>query len=157
VRDELSARSPTPIPVEGPGSVAYVIAAYNELRPLRLGDEDVYVFGVEIGYRGGCAPGRFCQPRQGLAYDVAACFFVRRERAGQPSYDFACLDGPDFRIDRAPPRVPTQATAFVAVRALSGDPFGQGLVYAGGYDCNGVRSDGTAWLATFPLTALVRP
>jgi hypothetical protein len=157
VRAELNARSATPIPASGDGSVRYVISAYNEFRPMRLGTEEAHVFGVEVGYANRCPAGRFCQPLlTPNAFDVSACFFVRRVQSGNPEFDFHCLDGPEFRVRASPPRPATQGTAFVAVRTLATSPLAPNLVYVGGHDCNSVPSNNTAWIATFPVASIVR-
>lgn len=131
-------------------SVGYVIGAYNELLPVDLGGA-AHVFGVEWSWRPQCIAGRTCS--QG-PWDDAACFFVRRESASGPAYTFHCLDGPDFRRTGTNSRPIRNAQAFVAIRTLQPSPFESNTLLAGGYDCNSVSSEGTAWIARFSSTPL---
>jgi hypothetical protein len=94
----LLARQSTPVPTSGPGSINYVIAAYNEFRTISLDGADRQVFGIEHAYRDHCPPTRTCGPTGfgAAAYDAAAVFAVRTDTGGNPSYALRTLTGPDF-------------------------------------------------------------
>jgi hypothetical protein len=126
------------------GSIAYVIAAYNNFATIRFGAVVRQAFGVEWKYAGTCPATRTCQP---TGFDAAACFVLRTDRGSAPTYDFRCLAGPDFTPVRS-------GQAFVSVRTIAPSPFGDGRVYYGGYDCNFYPADGTAWIASSSRRAL---
>ena len=147
IRAMLAAQG-TPVPTSGRGSVAYVIAAYNNFEPITVGGADEHTFGFEWGYQGACPPTRHCGPKAlgAVTFDAAACFGVRADQGRAPTYGLHCLSGRDF--------MPTATTspiragqAFVSIRSIEPSPFGDGLIYYGGYDCNFFPADGTAWVA----------
>jgi hypothetical protein len=141
----------TAVPATGPGSIGYVIAAYNNFETIRADGADRQVFGLEWSYRGGCAPSRICAPS---GFDAAACFAVRTDRGSRPGYLVRCLGGPRFTasaLQRSPVRA---GQAFVSIRTIKRSPFGDGRLYYGGYDCNFHPADGAAWVGASTLGAL---
>jgi hypothetical protein len=147
------------VPAAGPGSVGYVIAAYNKLTAIDTADGVRQAFGFEWGYQASsCPAARTCGPVAfgGYAYDAAACFAIRTDGPA-PQYALRCLSGPDFTpakpgsLGHGDPIRAGQA--FVSIRSITLSPFGDGRVYFSGYDCNFYPADGTAWIASSPLSA----
>jgi hypothetical protein len=147
------------VPASGPGSVGYVIAAYNNITTIDTALGAQQVFGFEWGYRGSCPAARTCGPVAfgSYAYDAAACFAVRTDDGPAPGYALRCLAGPDFTpagpgsLGQGSPIRAGQA--FVSIRSITISPFGDGRIYFSGYDCNFYPADGTAWIASSPLSA----
>jgi hypothetical protein len=159
LRQELQSMYGITVPATGFGSIAYTIAAYNEFLKLQTDRGQAQLFGVEWGYAGGssarpsCPAGRGCAERManGYEWDNAACIFARSEEAGGPAFSFGCLEGPAFATTpgtRSPVR---HGDAFVAARTIRPSPFAAGSLFVGGYDCNYVPADGTAWIAEVSL------
>lgn len=65
-----------------------------------------------------------------------------------------CLGGPQFTPSHKVTNPIRSGQAFVSIRTTQLSPFGDGLLYYGGYDCNFYPADGTAWIATSTLSAL---
>ncbi len=99
----MLAASGTTVPARGPGSVGYVIAAYNNFTPLHGGSRARQVFGFEWGYVGSCPSTRSCGPTafHAITYDSAACFAIRNDHGSSPTFDLRCLRG---RTSRRPQR-----------------------------------------------------
>jgi hypothetical protein len=156
IRSMLAAQG-TNVPATGKGAVAYVIAAYNDFQTVRLGGTDRQVFGFEWAYAGGCPSTRACGPTAfgGATFDAAACFAVRTDHGGAVSYTPRCLGGPDF----APTGVTTPpiraGQAYVSIRTIAPSPFRDARLYYGGYDCNFFPADGTGWIASSSVRAVV--
>jgi hypothetical protein len=148
------------VPASGPGSVGYVIAAYNNFTSISTPDGPRQAFGFEWGYRGSCPAARTCGPDSfGLyTYDAAACFAIRADNGPAPGYALRCLGGADFTparpgsLGHGQPVRPDQA--FVSIRSITLSPFGDDRVYFSGYDCNFYPADGTAWIASSALSAV---
>ena len=147
----------THVPAIGPGSIGYVIAAYNNFETVTVDGAERQLFGFEWAYRGGvCAPGRKCGPTAlgGATYDAAACFGVRADRDSVPSYSLRCIVGPDFAPSGAAGKPIRSGQAFVSIRTITPSPFGDDRIYFGGYDCNFYPADGTAWIGSAASSAL---
>ncbi len=130
------------LPAEGPGSVGYVIPAYNEL--VEMG-EGLHMTGVEWNYRQlACPPDRTCQPQR--TFDAAACVLRRQVDAGEPVWEMACLGGDATPGGEVEDPV-EQGQAFVAVRVLRPAPWDPEELWLVGYDANFVPALGTGWLA----------
>ncbi len=145
------------VPATGPGSIGYVIVAYNNFETVTVEGAERQLFGFEWAYRGGeCAPGRQCGPTAlgGATYDAAACFGVRTDSGLAPSYVLRCLDGPTFTPSGRTVKPIRSGQAFVSVRTITPSPFGDGRIYFGGYDCNFFPADGTAWIGSASFSAL---
>jgi hypothetical protein len=140
----------TPVPATGAGSVHYVIAAYNNFATIKLGAASRQLFGLEWNYTGACPSTRACQPSK--LFDAAACFAVRADRRPAPTYNLRCLSGSQLTPRGAVTTPVRSGQALVSIRTIARSPFGDGRVYFGGYDCNFVPADGTAWIATSPGT-----
>lgn len=146
----------TPVPAAGRGSVAYVIAAYNNFAPVKLGGTDRQAFGFEWAYGGSCPPARICGPTAfgAAVFDAAACFAVRTDTGGPSTYALRCLSGPDFTPSATPGNPIRSGQALVSVRTIAPSPFGDGRLYYGGYDCNFYPADGTAWIGASTLALI---
>jgi hypothetical protein len=147
----LLAASGTTVPTAGPGSIGYVIAAYNNFESVRIGGMTRQLFGIEHSYVGGCPPTRRCGPNAfGITtFDSAACFGVRSDSGtGAPSYVVRCLTGPSFTPSATPSDPIRTGQAFVAIRSITPSPFAPGRIYYAGYDCNFDTADGTAWVGS---------
>jgi hypothetical protein len=148
----MLAASGTPVPSRGPGSIDYVIAAYNNFETIDVGGVDRQFFGIEHAYLGGCPPTRRCGPTafKSATFDAAACFALRTDPGGTaaPSYVLRCLSGPGFTPERDPGKPITTGQAFVSIRTIVPSPFGDDRIYYGGYDCNFYPADGTAWVGS---------
>jgi hypothetical protein len=147
----MLAATGTKVPTAGRGSIKYVIAAYNNFEPIRVGGIPRQAFGIEWHYTGGCPASRRCTPS---GWNAAACLAIRTDRGRSPVYVLRCLSGPQFIPS---PQVTTpvrSGQAFVSIRTIARSPFVDGRLYYGGYDCNFYPADGTAWIASSPTTAL---
>ena len=148
------------VPASGSGSVGYVIAAYNNFTTIDTPDGPRQAFGFEWGYQGSCPAVRTCGPAAfgNYAFDAAACFAIRDGNGPASGYALRCLSGPDFKPARPGSLgkgMPIQSgQAFVSIRSITLSPFGNDRVYFGGYDCNFYPADGTAWIASSPLSAV---
>ena len=142
------------VPATGRGSVNYVIAAYNNFETVSTGGVTRQLFGIEWGYDQACPTTRICAPS---GFDAAACFGVRTDQAGSPSYILRCLSGPQFQPTRKQPSPVRSGQAFVSVRTIKLSPFGDGRVYYGGYDNDFSPADGAAWIASSTMSALRLP
>jgi hypothetical protein len=145
IRRMLAAQG-TPVPASGLRSVHYVIAAYNNFATIKLGADRRQLFGLEWNYTGACPAARRCQPSK--LFDAAACFAVRAEHRPSPTYELHCLSGSRLMSRGAITTPVRSGQAFVSIRTIAPSPFGDGQIYFGGYDCNFVPADGTAWIAT---------
>ena len=148
----------TVVPAIGPGSIGYLIAAYNDFETVTLDGAERQLFGFEWGYLGSCPGDRTCGPTafDTVTFDAAACFAVRTDSGTAPAYELRCLSGRDFTPSGAVSEPIRSGQAFVSVRTIKPSPFGDGRLYFGGYDCNFHPADGTAWIATSAATA-IRP
>jgi hypothetical protein len=148
----MLASSGTTAPPAGPGSIGYVIAAYNNFEPITDHSTTRYAFGLEWHYRGACPTSRKCTPS---GWDAAACPSVRSDQGHVPDYVLRCLGGHQF-VPAATVGTPVRSgQAFVSVRTIEPSPFGDSRIYYGGYDCNFYPADGTAWIASSTLAALL--
>ena len=95
---QMLATQGTVIPATGRGSIAYVIAAYNngDFQTMRIGGVDRQVFGFEWGYQGACPTTQKCGPiASGVVhFNANACFAVRTDQGQSPTYTLRCLSGP---------------------------------------------------------------
>jgi hypothetical protein len=147
----------TMVPPSGPGSIGYVIAAYNNFTTIDTGGVDSQAFGFAWAYRGGCPPSRMCgttSANGASTLDAAACFGVRTEHGPSPTYAVRCLSGPSFTPPGKVGNPVRSGQAFVSIRTIEPSPFADGKLYYGGYDCNYRPADGTAWIGTSTLSAL---
>jgi hypothetical protein len=153
---QMLATQRTTTPAAGPGAIASVIAAYNSFATVKLGGTDRQAFGFEWGYRESCPPTRTCGPTAFgvVKFDAAACFAVRSDEGGQPSYGMHCLGGPSLTPSTSPSPPIRSGQAFVSIRTIAPSPFSDGRLYYGGYDCNFYPADGTAWIATSTLASV---
>jgi hypothetical protein len=156
IRSMLAAQG-TNVPATGTGSIGYVIAAYNDFQTVRIDGRDRQVFGFEWAYAGRCPSTRTCGPTAfgGATFDAAACFAVRTDRGDTPSYVPRCLGGPDFAATGVTTPPIHAGQAYVSIRTIEPSPFRDARLYYGGYDCNFFPADGTAWIASSSLRAVV--
>lgn len=154
----MLAASGTPVPADGPGSIDYVIAAYNNFETVDVGGVARQFFGIEHAYLGGCPPTRRCGPTAFTlaTFDSAACFAVRTDLGGTtpPTYTMRCLSGPAFTPSAQPGKPISTGQAFVSIRTIVPSPFGDNRIYYGGYDCNFYPADGTAWVGSSTVAAV---
>jgi hypothetical protein len=158
IRHMLAARG-TVIPATGRGSIAYVIAAYNngDFQTIRAGGADHQLFGFEWGYQGTCPATQKCGPvASGIVhFNAAACFAIRSAQASAPpTYSLRCLGGPTLTPSTRVSKPIRSGQAFVSIRSIVPSPFSDGRIYYGGYDCNFYPADGTAWVASSSLGAV---
>ena len=157
IRQMLAAQGTT-VPVAGRGSIAYVIAAYNngDFQTITAGGVQDQVFGFEWGYQGGCPASQKCGPvASGIVhFNSAACFAIRSNQTQLPAYSLRCLSGPTLTASSQVSKPIRSGQAFVSIRSILPSPFAHGKVYYGGYDCNFYPADGTAWVATSTLASL---
>jgi hypothetical protein len=150
----------TTIPPAGRGSIAYVIAAYNngDFQTMRVGSADRQVFGFEWGYQGVCPTTQKCGPiASGVVhFNASACFAVRTDQGQAPAYALRCLSGPTVNPSAQVSKPIRSGQAFVSIRSIVPSPFADGRIYYAGYDCNFYPADGTAWVAISPLHSLSR-
>ena len=144
----------TVIPATGRGSIAYVIAAYNngDFESMRIGGVDRQVFGFEWGYQGVCPSTQKCGPiASGVVhFNASACFAVRTDQGQSPTYTLRCLSGPSVTPSATVSKPIRSGQAFVSIRTIVPSPFSGDQIYYAGYDCNFYPADGTAWVATSP-------
>jgi hypothetical protein len=149
---QMLATQGTVIPATGRGSIAYVIAAYNngDFQTMTVGGADRQVFGLEWGYQGVCPTTQRCGPiASGVVhFNASACFALRTDRGRSPDYTLRCLSGPTMNPSAQVSKPIRSGQAFVSIRSIVPSPFAGGQVYYGGYDCNFSPADGTAWVAT---------
>ena len=149
---QMLATQGTVIPATGRGSIAYVIAAYNngDFQSMRIGGVDRQVFGFEWGYQGVCPATQKCGPiASGVVhFNASACFAVRTDQGQSPTYTLRCLSGPTVNPSAQVSKPIRSGQAFVSIRSIVPSPFADGRIYYGGYDCNFYPADGTAWVAT---------
>jgi hypothetical protein len=153
---QMLASQGTAVPTAGSGSIAYVIAAYNHFATIKVGGDERQAFGFEWGYQGACPPTRTCGPTAFgvVTFDAAACFAVRTDTGGRPTYVPHCLSGPGFAPSGRTGSPIRSGQALVSIRTIEPSPFGDGRLYYGGYDCNFYPADGTAWIATSALSSI---
>ncbi len=155
---QMLATHGTSIPAAGRGSIAYVIAAYNngDFQTATIRGVDRQVFGLEWGYQGICPTTQRCGPiASGLVhFNADACFAIRTEKGQSQSYTLRCLKGPTVTPSAQVSKPILSGQAFVSIRSMVPSPFPGGQMYYGGYDCNFYPADGTAWVATTTLSAL---
>lgn len=160
IRQMLAAQGTT-IPTAGRGSIAYVIAAYNndDFQTVRAGGVARQLFGFEWGYQGVCPATQRCGPiASGIVhFNSAACFAIRTDRTTSPSYALRCLSGATLTPSARVSRPIRSGQAFVSIRSIVPSPFVEGQLYYGGYDCNFYPADGTAWVAASALSSLRLP
>ncbi len=149
---QMLATQGTVIPATGRGSIAYVIAAYNngDFQTMRIGGVDRQVFGFEWGYQGACPATQKCGPiASGVVhFDASACFAVRTDQGQSPTYTLRCLSGPTVNPSAQVSKPIRSGQAFVSIRSIVPSPYADSQIYYGGYDCNFYPADGTAWVAT---------
>jgi hypothetical protein len=157
IRRMLAAQGTT-IPATGRGSIAYVIAAYNngDFQTITSGGISDRVFGFEWGYQGACPAQQKCGPiASGIVhFNAAACFAIRSDQTHTPTYSLRCLSGPTLTPSSRVSNPIRSGQAFVSIRSILPSPFADGRVYYGGYDCNFFPADGTAWVASSTLRSL---
>jgi hypothetical protein len=157
IRQMLAAQGTT-VPVTGRGSIAYVIAAYNngDFQTITAGGVRDQVFGFEWGYQGVCPASQKCGPiASGIVhFNAAACFAIRSNQTQTPAYSLRCLNGPTLTATSRVSKPIRSGQAFVSIRSILPSPFADGKVYYGGYDCNFYPADGTAWVASSTLASL---
>jgi len=144
------------VPATGRGSIAYVIAAYNNFETVSVDSVARQLFGFEWGYDAACPSTRRCGPTAfgAVTYDAAACFGVRTDAKTSPAFTLRCLSGPGLQPSgRVTPPI-RSGQALVSIRTIKASPFDDGRLYYGGYDCNFFPADGTAWSASATLRAL---
>jgi hypothetical protein len=158
---EMLATQGTIVPVAGRGSIAYVIAAYNngDFQSVRVGGADRQVFGFEWGYQGTCPPTQRCGPvASGIVhFNSGACFASRTDQTPSPTYTLRCLSGPTLTPSARVSKLIRSGQAFVSIRSIVPSPYDDGQLYYGGYDCNFYPADGTAWVASSALRSLYPP
>ena len=147
----LLATEGTTVPATGTGSIDYVIAAYNNFETMNIDGSTRQLFGLEFGFSGGCPKTQICAPS---GFDASACFGVRTDSGGVPSYVLRCLSGPQFKPSEEQPSPVRSGQAFVSIRTIKASPFGDGRIYYGGYDNDFHPADGAAWIASSTSTAL---
>ena len=157
IRQMLASRG-TIIPATGRGSIAYVIAAYNnaDFQTMNIGGVNRQVFGFEWGYQGVCPATQPCGPiASGVVhFNASACFAVRTDQGQSPTYTLRCLSGPTMEPSARVSKPVRSGQAFVSIRSIVPSPFADGRIYYGGYDCNFYPADGTAWVATSTISSL---
>ncbi len=158
---QMLATQGTIIPTTGRGSIAYVIAAYNngDFQSMRIGGVDRQVFGFEWGYHGVCPTTQKCGPiASGVVhFNASACFAVRTGQSQSPTYALRCLSGPTVKPSAPVSKPIRSGQAFVSIRSIVPSPFAEGQIFYGGYDCNFYPADGTAWVATSLRNSLHLP
>ncbi len=149
---QMLATQGTVIPASGRGSIAYVIAAYNngDFQTVTIGGVEGQVFGFEWGYQGVCPGTQKCGPiASGVVhFNASACFAIRTEQSQSPTYSLRCLSGPTVNPSVRVSKPIRSGQAFVSIRSIVPSPFAGGQLYYGGYDCNFYPASGTAWVAT---------
>jgi hypothetical protein len=155
---QMLATQGTIIPPTGRGSIAYVIAAYNnaDFQTIKIGGVNRQVFGFEWGYQGVCPATQKCGPIASdvVHFNASACFAARTDNGQSPTYKLRCLTGPTVNPSPQVSMPIRSGQAFVSIRSIVPSPFADGRIYYGGYDCNFYPADGTAWVATSMLSSL---
>jgi hypothetical protein len=155
---QMLATQGTIIPATGRGSIAYVIAAYNnsDFETIKIGGVNRQLFGFEWGYQGVCPATQKCGPIASsvVHFNASACFAARTDRGQSPTYTLRCLYGPTVSPSPQVSMPIRSGQAFVSIRSIVPSPFADGRVYYGGYDCNFYPADGTAWVATSTVSSL---
>ena len=155
---QMLATQGTIIPSTGRGSIAYVIAAYNnaDFQTIKIEGINRQVFGFEWGYQGVCPATQKCGPiASGVVhFNASACFAARTDIGQSPTYTLRCLSGPTVSPSPQVSMPIRSGQAFVSIRSIVPSPFADGRIYYGGYDCNFYPADGTAWIATSVLSSL---
>jgi hypothetical protein len=141
----------TTIPASGPGSIDYVIAAYNNFETMTIDGSTRQLFGLEFRFSGSCPATQICAPS---GFDASACFAIRSNSGGTPSFVLRCLSGPQFKPSKKQPSPVGSGQAFVSIRTIKPSPFGDGRIYYGGYDNDFHPADGAAWIASSTSAAL---
>ena len=141
----------TTVPATGPGSIDYVIAAYNNFETMEINGSTRQFFGLEFGFSGSCPRSQICAPS---GFDSSACFAVRTDSGGSPNYVLRCLSGPQFKPSRKQPSPVRSGQAFVSIRTIKPSPFGDERIYYGGYDNDFHPADGAAWIASSTSVSL---
>ncbi len=157
IRQMLAAQGAI-IPASGRGSIAYVIAAYNngDFQTMKIGGVDRQMFGFEWGYQGVCPAKQKCGPiASGVVhFNASACFAIRTDQRTSPTYSLRCLGGPTLSPSAKVSKPIRSGQAFVSIRSILPSPFSGGQIFYGGYDCNFYPADGTAWVASSALSSL---
>jgi len=155
---QMLATQGTIIPATGRGSIAYVIAAYNnaDFQTIKVGGVNRQVFGFEWGYQGVCPSPQKCGPIASsvVHFNASACFAIRTDQGQSPTYTLRCLSGPTLSPSPQVSMPIRSGQAFVSIRSIVPSPFADGRIYYAGYDCNFYPADGTAWVATSMLSSL---
>jgi hypothetical protein len=141
----------TTVSASGPGSIDYVIAAYNNFETITINGSTRQLFGLEFRFSGSCPATQICAPS---GFDASACFAVRTDAGGSPSFVLRCLSGPQFKPSKAQPSPVRSGQAFVSIRTIEPSPFGDARIYFGGYDNDFHPADGAAWIASSTSAAL---
>ena len=141
----------TTVPASGPGSIDYVIAAYNNFETMTIDGSVRQMFGLEFRFSGGCPATQICAPS---GFDASACFAIRTDSGGVPNFVLRCLTGPQFQPSKNQPSPVRSGQAFVSIRTIKPSPFGDGRIYYGGYDNDFHPADGAAWIASSTSSAL---
>jgi hypothetical protein len=157
IRQMLATQGAT-IPATGRGSIAYVIAAYNnaDFQTMKVGGLYRQLFGFEWGYQGVCPTTQTCGPvaSNAVHFNSSACFAIRTDQRISPTYSLRCLNGPTLTPSAAVSNPIRSGQAFVSIRSILPSPFSGDQIYYGGYDCNFYPADGTAWVASSTLSSL---
>jgi hypothetical protein len=155
---QMLATQGTVLPATGRGSLAYVIAAYNngDFETVRIGGVERQVFGFEWGYQGVCPRTERCGPiASGVVhFNASACFAIRTDEGQAPTYALHCLRGATMQPSARVSKPIRSGQAFVSIRSIVLSTFTRNQVYFGGYDCNFYPANGTAWVASSTLNAL---
>ena len=155
---QMLATQGTTIPATGRGSIAYVIAAYNDgdFQTMKIGGVDRQLFGFEWGYQRVCPMKQKCGPiASGVVhFNASACFAIRTDQGQSSSYSLRCLSGSTLTPSATVSKPIRSGQAFVSIRSIQSSPFAGGRIYYGGYDCNFYPADGTAWVALSSLSSL---
>jgi hypothetical protein len=141
----------TTVPASGPGSIDYVIAAYNNFETMTIDGSTRQLFGLEFRFSGSCPATQICAPS---GFDASACFAIRSDSGATPSFVLRCLSGPQFKPSKKQPSPVRSGQAFVAIRTIKPSPFDDGRIYYGGYDNDFHPADGAAWIASTTSAAL---
>ena len=125
----------TIIPATGRGSIAYVIAAYNngDFQTMKIGGVDRQVFGFEWGYQGVCPSAQKCGPiASGVVhFNASACFAIRTDQRQSPTYTLRCLSGTTLTPSAEVSKPIRSGQAFVSIRSILPSPFARGQIYYG--------------------------
>ena len=132
IRQMLAAQGAV-TPATGRGSIAYVIAAYNngDFESMKIGGVDQQVFGFEWGYPGVCPTTQKCGPIASgvVRFNASACFAVRSDQGQAPTYTLRCLAGPTVNPSAQVSKPIRSGQAFVSIRSIVPSPFADGRIY----------------------------